>query len=264
MESLINDIRYGIRALLKQPGFSAIAVITLALGMGVNTAIFSLVHAVLLRPLPFPAWDRLLVVKDQNGKTGETFPAVSPADFFDWKNQSQSFANVAAYSGWSVTLFEGEQSEMIPATRVTDEFFNTLGVQPLLGRSFRPDEFKTGSAVVILSHGLWQRRFGGDPNIIKKTLAVEQGRVTVVGVMPPQFKLPASAELWTPVAQDSGEMRLRASRYFEAVARLKPNTTMAQAEAEMRTIAGRLAAQYPESNSNWSVRLAPLRETLIA
>ena len=264
MESLINDIRYGIRALLKQPGFSAIAVITLALGMGANTAIFSLVHAVLLRPLPFPESNRLVVVKDQNEKTGETFPAVSPADFFDWKNQSQSFANVAAYSGWPVTLLEGEQSEIIPATRVTDEFFNTLGVQPLLGRSFRRDEFKTGSAVVILSHRLWQRRFGGDPNIITKTLAVEQGRVTVVGVMPPQFKLPASAELWTPVAQDSGEMRLRASRYFEAVARLKPNTTMAQAEAEMRTIAGRLAAQYPESNSNWSVRLAPLRETLIA
>jgi putative ABC transport system permease protein len=264
MESLIKDIRYGIRSLLKQPGFSAIAVITLALGMGANTAIFSLVHAVLLRPLPFPESNRLVVVKDQNGKTGETFPAVSPADFFDWKNQSQSFTNAAAYSGWSVTLLEGERSEMIPATRVTDEFFNTLGVQPLLGRSFRPDEFRTSNAVVILSHRLWQRRFGGDPNIIMKTLAVEQGRVTVVGVMPPQFKLPASAELWIPVAQDSGEMRLRASRYFEAVARLKPNTTMAQAEAEMRTIAGRLSAQYPESNSNWSVRLAPLRETLIA
>ena len=204
-----------------------------------------------------------MVVKDQNGKTGETLPSVSPADFFDWKSQTQSFANVGAYSGWSITLLEGEESEMIPATRVTDGFFRTLGVQPLLGRTFTPNEFRTGSNVVILSHRLWQRRFGGDPNIVTKTLAFEQGRVTVIGVMPPQFKLPALAEAWTPVAQDSGEMRLRASRYFDTVARLKPNLTLGQAEAEVRTIAARLADQYPESNAHWNVRLATLRETLV-
>ena len=124
-------------------------------------------------------------------------------------------------------------------------------------------QFRTGSKVVILSHRLWQRRFGGDPNIVTKTLAIEQGRVTVVGVMPPQFKLPAYAEAWTPVAQDSGEMNLRNSRYYETVARLKENVTLAQAEAEVRTIAARLASQYPESNTNWSVHLATLRETLV-
>ena len=263
MEALLKDIRYGIRSLSKQPGFTAVVVITLALGIGVNTAIFSLVHAVLLRPLPFADSNSLVVVKDQNSKTGETLPSVSPADFFDWKSQSQSFSNAAAYSGWSITLLEGEVSELIPATRVTDEFFSTLGVPPLLGRTFTPDEFNTGSSVVILSHRLWLRRFGGDPNIINKTLALAQGRVTVVGVMPEQFKLPASAEAWTPVAQDSGEMHLRAARYFETVARLKPNVTPAQAEAEMRTIAARLASQYSESDSNWSVRLATLRETLV-
>ena len=263
METLLKDIRYGIRSLLKQPGFTAVVVITLALGIGVNTAIFSLVHAVLLRPLPFADSDRLVVVKAQNGKTGETLPSVSPADFFDWKSQSQSFSNAAAYSGWSITLLEGEESELIPATRVTDEFFTTLGVPPLLGRTFTPDEFNTGSSVVILSHRLWLRRFGGDPNIIKKTLALPEGRVTVVGVMPAQFKLPASADAWTPVAQDSGEMHLRSARYFETVARLKPNVTPAQAETEMRTIAARLASQYSESDSNWSVRVATLRETLV-
>ncbi len=263
METLFKDIRYGIRSLLKQPGFTAVVVITLALGIGVNTAIFSLVHAVLLRPLPFADSERLVVVKAQNGKTGETLPSVSPADFFDWKGQTQSFANLAAYSGWPITLLEGEESELIPATRVTDEFFSTLGVAPLLGRTFTPDEFNTGSKVVILSHRLWLRRFGGDPNIITKTLALAQGRVTVVGVMPAQFKLPASAEAWTPVAQDSGEMHLRASRYFETVARLKPNVTLAQAEAETRTVAARLASQYSESDSNWNVRLATLRETLV-
>jgi putative ABC transport system permease protein len=263
METLFKDIRYGIRSLLKQPGFTTVVVITLALGIGVNTAIFSLVHAVLLRPLPFADSNRLVVVKAQNEKTGETLPSVSPADFFDWKSQSQSYSNLAAYSGWSITLLDGEVSELIPATRVTDEFFSTLGVPPLLGRTFTPDEFNTGSSVVILSHRLWLRRFGGDPNIITKTLALAQGRVTVVGVMPAQFKLPASAEAWTPVAQDSGEMHLRAARYFETVARLKPKVTPAQAEAEMRTIAARLASQYSESDSNWSVRLATLRETLV-
>src|SRR6266436_2563414 len=200
VSNLMKDLRYGVRSLLNHPGFTALVVITLALGIGANTAIFSLVHAVLLRSLPFPESDRLVVIKEQNGKTGETLPSVSPADFFDWKRQNQSFATLAAYSGWSITLLEGEESELIPAARVTDEFFSTLGVQPLLGRTFTPDEFNTGSKVVILSHRLWQRRFGGDPNIITKTLAIDQGRMTVVGVMPPQFKLPASAEAWTPVA----------------------------------------------------------------
>ena len=263
MEGLVKDIRYGIRSLLKQPAFTVLAVVTLALGIGVNTAIFSLVHAVLLRPLPFPESERLVVVKDQNIKTGETFPSVSPADFFDSRSQSQSFTNVAAYSAGPITLLDGEESELVRAARVTDEFFMTLAVQPLLGRTFTKDEFRTGSNVVILSHRLWQRRFGGDPNIITKTLTSDQGHVIVVGVMPPQFKLPAYAEAWTPVAQDSSEMRLRSSRYYGMVGRLKPQVNMAQAEAEMRTIAERLAQQYPESNANWSVRLATLREILV-
>jgi putative ABC transport system permease protein len=263
MEALFNDLRCGLRSLLKRPGFTAGAVITLALGMGANTAIFSLVHAVLLRPLPYAESEKLVVVEDQNGKTGETIPSVSPADFFDWKSQSQSFTNVAACSGGPITLLDREESEVVPATRVTRDFFTTLRVPPLLGRTFTPDEFRAGSNVVVLSHRLWQQRFGGDPNVVTKTLASADGHLTVIGVMPPQFKLPAYAEAWTPVAEDSSEMRLRASRHFDTVGRLKPNVTLAQAEAELRTIAARLASQYPEANSNWSVRLVSLRETLI-
>jgi putative ABC transport system permease protein len=263
METLLQDLRYGARMLLKNPGFTLIAVLTLALGIGANTAIFSVVNAVLLRPLPFPESDRLVVVKDENGKTGATITYVSPGDFFDFKSQSQPFASLAAYSGLPFTLLEGDKPEIIPAVRVTDDFFGTLQVQPLLGRAFSPDEFKGNSNSIILSHRLWQRRFGSDPGVVGKTMAVETGRLTVVGVMPPEFKLPATAEAWRPVAQDSGEMRLRASRNFESVARLRPNVRLAQAEAEMRTIAARLASQYPESNANWSVRLAPLRETLV-
>jgi len=261
--SSLKDFSYGIRGLLKHPGFTAIVVITLALGIGANTAIFSLVHAVLLRSLPFPESDRLVVIKDQNVKTGETIPSVSPADLFDWRRQSQSFTALAGSSGGPITLLEGEESELIPAARVTDEFFKTLGDQPMLGRTFAPEEFRTSSNVIILSFRLWVRRFGSDPNIVTKTLAVSQGRVTVVGVMPPEFKMPAYAEAWTPFAQDSGEMQLRGSRYFETVARLKPDVTLSQAEAEIRTIEARLASQYPEADSNWSVRLTTLRETLL-
>jgi putative ABC transport system permease protein len=152
---------------------------------------------------------------------------------------------------------------VIPAERVTDQFFDVLRVQPSLGRTFKSDEYMSGGNVVILSDRLWRRRFGGDPGVIGRTLEFDSGRTTVVGVMPADFKLPASAEAWTPVWQDSGEMRLRASRYYQAVARLKPNVTFAQAEAEMRTIAARLASQYPESDSNWSVRLVSLREALV-
>jgi putative ABC transport system permease protein len=264
MRTLWHDLRYGLRVLLKSPGFTAVAVAVLALGVGATTAIFSVVNAVLLRPLPFPRAEALVVVEDVNGKTGETVPSVSPADFLDLKSQAQSFASLAAHSGGSITLLDTDQPEMIPAERVTEEFFKTLQVQPVAGRIFRPEEFKDGSNnVVILSHRLWQRRFGGDPKVVGKTLAVEQGGITVVGVMPPEFKLPDAAEAWTPVAEDSSEMRLRASRYYGTIARLKPGVTALQAEAEMRTIAARLAAQYPESDSNWSVRLTSLRETLV-
>ena len=263
VETLWQDLRYGARILVKAPAFSVLAIITLTLGIGANSAIFSVVNAVLLRPLPFPEPERLIVIKDENSKTGGTIPSVSMGDFFDWKSRSRSFAGLAAYSGWPITLLESDQPEVIPGARVTDDFFNTLQVQPLLGRAFTPDEFKTGGNVVMLSHRLWQRRFGGDPSVVGKTLAIENGRVAIIGVMPPEFKLPAWAEAWSPVAQNSGEMRLRASRYFETVARLKPNVTAVQAEAEMRTIAANLASQYPESNANWSVRLAPLRETLV-
>jgi predicted permease len=257
------DLRFGLRMLRRSPAFSAVAILTLALGVGANTAIFSVVNAVLLRPLPFPQSEELVVIKAENKKTGERFPSVSPADFFDWKSQSRSFESLSAYSGWPITLLDADRPEMVPGTRVTDQFFHALQIRPQLGRVFNPEEFKAGSNVIILSHRLWQRRFGGDPEIIGKTLAVANGSVTVVGVMPQDFKLPASAETWSPVSQDSGEMRLRASRYFEAVARLKSNVTMAEAEGEMRTISARLASQYPESDANWNVRLVPLRETLI-
>ena len=269
MESLIRDLRYASRAILKSPGMTAAAVITLALGIGANTAIFSVVNAVLLRPLPFARSDELVVVQDTNNKTREIVPSVSLADFFDFKSQTQSFTGLAAYSPWPITLLEDDRPQALSAVMVSDEFFATLGVTPLIGRSFVSEEYKKGRTdEIILSHQFWQRRFGGDPNIIGRKLSVEpgilnSGSMIVIGVMPPQFKLPTSAEAWIPLAQDSGWRTLRASRTFETIARLKPGVTLSQAEAEMRTIAARLEAQYPESDSNWSVRLMSLRETLV-
>lgn len=264
LEALWRDSRYGARSLRKSPGFTVVAVVALALGIGANSAIFSLVNAVLLRPLPFARSSELVVVEDVNGKTGETLPYVSLADLIDWRGQSRSFERVAAYSQWPITLLDADHTEVVPSALVTDEFFKTLEVRPLVGRVFTPDEFNaSGADVVVLSHRLWQRRFGGDPDIVGKKLTVEQGSITVVGVMPPDFKLPASAEAWTPVGHDSGLSRLRSSRIFQAVARLKPGVAPEQAEAEMQTIAARLAAQYPDSDSNWSVRLVPLREMLV-
>jgi putative ABC transport system permease protein len=264
MKTLWQDARYGLRVLFKNPAFTFVAALTLALGIGANTAIFSVVNAVLLRPLPFPRSNELVVAKAVNGKTGETFPSASLADFYDWKGQSQSFDGLAAYSVWPFTITEGDRPEVVPSVMVSDEFFKTLRVRPLLGRTFTPEEFKgIGGSAVILSHRLWQRRFGGDPNVIGKQLAVEQGSITIVGVMPPDFKLPASAEAWTPVGQDNGLRNLRSARIFQTVARLKPGVSQGQAEAELQTIAARLAAQYPDSDANWSVRLTSLRETLV-
>src|SRR5689334_1915399 len=160
MRTLFRDSRYGLRTLLNNPGFAFVAALTLALGIGANTAVFSVVNAVLLRPLPFPRSDELFVVKNENGKTGEAFPSVSPADFFDWKSQSNSFEGLAAYSGWPVTLLDTDRPETIAATRVTDEFFETLQVRPLVGNTFAPEQFKSGGDAIILSHSLWQRRFG--------------------------------------------------------------------------------------------------------
>ncbi|HYY59125.1 MAG TPA: ABC transporter permease, partial [Pyrinomonadaceae bacterium] len=242
MGTLLQDLRYGLRMLLKSPAFTAVAVLALALGIGANMAIFTVVNAVLLRPLPFNEANRLINIKSVNPRGGEKeFGGVSPADFFDWQRESRSFASMAAYSGDGLVLTGVEQPEMLPAARVSDGFFRTLGVKPLMGRTFQPEEFTTGGGkVIVLSHRLWQRRFGGDPNIVGKSLTIRGGSTTVVGVMPPEMKLPSWSEAWTPLAQDSSEMQLRGNRYYQVIARLKPNVSVAEAQAEISTVTTRL------------------------
>jgi putative ABC transport system permease protein len=262
MNQLWQDLRYSTRALLKRPGFAAVAVATLALGIGANTAIFSVVNAVLLRPLPYLSSPRLVYVEAGDKTKGpEQFGGVSPADFWDWQAESRAFEHLTGFTGGGFTLTGTETPETFPGLRVATNFFETFGAPPLLGRTFRPEDGVMKSAdTIVLSHRLWQRRFGGDPNIIGQTLG-DTGTV-VIGVMPPDFKFPANAECWTPLARDSAEMKLRAERYFNVVGLIKPGRTRANAEAEIKAVAARLEAQYPNSNKNTTALVTPLRERM--
>lgn len=262
MKTLWQDLRYAVRMLWQRPGFTLVAVVTLALGIGANAAIFSVVNAVLLRSLPFREAGRLVTIRGENLKSGDGFGA-SPADFRDWREQTKSFEAFASHSGGGVNLISEEQPESVPGERVTEDYFKVYDVKPLLGRTFAPDEFKVGSNVIVLSHRLWQRRFAGDPALVGKPISIGGRPVTVIGVMPPEYKQPAYAEVWTPLGQDSAELKPRGNRYFSVSARLKSGVTYEQAAAEMRVVTARLAEQYPETNSNWSARVTPLRESLV-
>lgn len=280
MQTLRQDLRYGIRALAKNPGFIVVAVFTLALGIGANTAIFSVVNAVLLRPLPYKEPDRLIAAQSVNLQSGEKF-GVSPADYLDWRQQTQAFEQVALYTFGAFSFKDTEHPEQVPGARVSTNFFQTLGVPPYLGRTFSPEEGQlNGAPAVVLSYKLWQRRFGGDRTIIGKTIesydpfsatqrtsnGVSTARstgTTVIGVMPPDFKFPGYVELWTPLALDGGEMGYRASRYMQVIGRLKAGQTIEAAQADLKTIAGRLESQYPKDDKGWTVQLMPLRQHLV-
>ena len=282
MQTLRQDLRYSVRTLVKNPGFIAVAVITLALGIGANTAIFSVVNAVLLRPLPYKDPGSLVAFRSLNLQSGENF-GVSPADYLDWQQQTQAFERIALYTFGSFSFKDTEHPEEVPGARVSTNFFQTLGVEPYLGRAFAPEEGQlNGPSAVMLSYKLWQRRFGGDRSIVGRTIEsydpfissqrsttpgasannVNTG-TTVVGVMPPDFKFPAYVELWTPLALDSGEMKYRASRYMQVVGRLKNGQTLQSAQAEMKIISSRLESQYPKDDKGWTTQLVSLREHLV-
>jgi putative ABC transport system permease protein len=266
MDTLLRDLRYGFRMLLKRPGFTVVAVVALALGIGANSAIFSVVNAVMLRPLPYADPARLISAESVNSLNAQReISGVSPADFWDWKDQSQAFEQLAALSGGGgFSLMDVDQPDVFPGARVSFNFFQTFGVQPLLGRVFTSEDGQLNAPdTVILSHRLWMRRFGGDPSVVGKTFKSEEGGTTVIGVMPPNFKFPSYAEVWTPLARNSGEMRNRSNRYFSVVGRINPDQTLESAQAELKTIASRLEAEYPQANKGWSAHLTPLRDSLI-
>src|SRR5687768_12449392 len=264
---LWQDLRYGLRMLSRSPGFTIVAVIALALGIGANTAIFSVVNTVLLRPLPYKNPDALMTVWEDATHMGFPYNTPSPANFIDWREQNTVFEGMAALAQRSFNLTGAGEPERFDGRKVSGNLFTILGVEPVLGRNFLPEEDKPGSRVVILSYGVWQRRFGGDPGIIGRALILDGESYTVVGIMPGAVNLPSmdnwQDQLWVPIAFTAEEAASRGNHYLEVIARLKPGVTRQQAQAEMTTIAARLERQYPEENTRVGIRVRQLHEQLV-
>jgi putative ABC transport system permease protein len=261
LEILWQDLRYGLRMLLKNPGFTTIAVLTLALGIGANTAIFSVVNAVLLRPLPYAESERLVWLWDTLPQL-PTAPTSLP-EFLDRKEQNRSFEQLAAFQSGNMFLDTGDGTRDTPVGLVTPETFALFRANPILGRAFTAEETLPGrSRVVVLGHAIWQNRFGADPNALGRKVELSGAAYTVIGVMPAGFSFPNQAELWRPLPIDPAKLD-RGPHYLRVVGRLKPDVTQAEAQAEMSAIAGRLARQYPEKNAGHGVKLEPLRDVIV-
>ena len=260
-----QDLRYGLRMLARNPGFTIVAVIALALGIGANSAIFSVVNTVLLRPLPYKNPERLVMVWEENSKQGFPHDTPAAANYVDWRDQNHVFESIAAMTDGIFNLTGVGDPERIDGQRVSASLFPLLGVEPQLGRAFRPEEDKPGAnQVVMISYGLWQRRFGADPGIIGKPINLNSKSFTVVGVMPRTFQFPTrNDQLWIPIAFDAKEAGNRGAHYLKVIARIKPGTTLEQAQAEMTTIAARLEQQYPETNTSIGAVVTPLHEYVV-
>jgi len=270
MDDILQDIRYAIRLCLRTPGFTAIAVIALALGIGANTAIFTIVNAVLLEPLPFRDPGRLVVLWETNVRRPGRPNVLAPANFIRWQERTTAFERMAPFYDYRVNLTGSGAPEEIVGMDVTPDFFPTLGIAPVLGRAFTADEGPEGhDAVVVLSHGLWQRRFAGDPAIVGQTLQINGRAITVVGVMPPDMRLflrknslaGKAAEMWMPFAFTEAHRNPR-GRYMSAIARLKPGVALTEAQAQMDTIAAGLATEFPQFDTGWGALLVPMHREL--
>ena len=263
MDTLIKDLRYGVRSFLKRPGFLVIAISTLALGIGATTAMFTVVNSVLLRPLQFPEPERIVLFEGVNPRMGITESSMSVPDIVDWQQQSKSFEWIAAfYSGGSI-LSTSDEVERVRATDVSAEFFPLFKTNPISGRVLQADDMQEGrDAVAVISHALWQGRFGGAADVVNRKIILNGKAATIVGIMPAGFTYPYDCEVWTPFSLEPAK-EPRDNRYVSVVTRLKPGVTMAQAQTEMDTINQRLAQNYGETNSGWGVRLTELRESLV-
>lgn len=270
---MMRDLRSAVRLLLKRPGFSLVVVVTLALGIGANTAIFSVVNAVLLSPLPYKEPQRLLAVWAKNDKQNLTQQPVSYLNYLDWKEQNHVFEHLAAIRAESFSLVgsltDKGEPERINGVRTTVNILSLLGVKPALGRDFLPEEGQPEkSAVALMSYGLWQRRYGGDPNLVGQTLTLDAKPVTVIGILPPEVKYPGlmlpptGAEIWIPFIV-SPNQNLRGFANLRLVGRLKPRVALEQAQAEMDVIARRLEQQYPQNNTNVGIGVVSLQEQLV-
>ena len=273
MQNLLQDMRFGIRMLVKKPGASLVAILTLALGIGANAAIFSIVNTVLLRPLPYKDPERLVALWENIPSQGQS--RVSPANFFDWKKQSTSFEDMSTYGGSAMTLTGVGEPEQLSGTRVSAGYFDVVGIKPMLGRAFLADEYEVGKGqVVILGDGLWRRRFGSDPQILNKSVTLDGQPLTVVGVMPPGLYpvRPTTAghlsfgedqqHYWIPMSFAAPWAAVRSAHVLGVVGRLKQGVTLDQARAEMNTIGARLEQQYP-ANKGEGILVNPFMNEMV-
>ena len=260
METLIHDLRFAVRTLVKSPGFAIVAILCLAVGIGANTTIFSVVNAMLLRPFPYADPDRIVAPHETQVKNDVDRAGFSYLDYRDLLEQSTAFSQIAAQTGRSLTFAGTEEPERVQGTAISASLFPLLGVKPVLGRNFREDEDRPGApGAVLLSDELWRRRFNGDPGVVGKTILVNAMAHTIVGVMPPRFKYPDQQVAWVPltplVYKDP-----RAERNLALLARMKPGTTIEQARAEVAGVVQRIAKQYPDTHTGWSGNVQTLRE----
>lgn len=262
-DMFLKDIQFAFRQLRKRPAFAAMIVLTLGLGIGVNTAVFGVINAVLLKPLPYRDSDRVVTIWQNNVKAGVPRNDVSPANFIDWSEQSNSFSSIAGIEPFGFSLLGEGEPERFPVWLVTRGFFEAAGGSALLGRTFTGDDYQPGKErVVIIGYNLWQRRFGGDQNLVGRKLTMNGQPYLVVGIMPAGFQLPPDREIWAPRVLGETQRQLRGPTYWNVVARLKPGTTATQAQEEMNGIAARLANQYPDTNGGMGATVVPLFEQL--
>jgi putative ABC transport system permease protein len=260
MAKLWQDLRYGFRMLTKSRGFTALAVLALALGIGANTAIFSVANAFLRKPVSFPQLDRLVAIENLAPEQTVGWNNVSPADYLDWKRQSRSFEQMAASEESNVNVTGNAEPERVLGAYVSANYFDVLRVKPAMGRAFLPEEEQPGrNQEAILSHGLWQRRFGSDPGVLGKTVALDGKSCTIVGVMSKEFDFPPAAQMWLPLALDAKSQTVRDDHSLDLVARLKPGVSFGEARAELETIESQLQQQFPKTDKGWEVKMMPLR-----
>jgi putative ABC transport system permease protein len=270
MYTLFQDLRHGVRGLLKRPGFAAVVVLTLALGVGANTAIFSIVYAVLLRPLPFPEQERLVVAWEKDITANTPFVELSVAEVRDWQAQNKSFTSLAAMPttvyGYGYVLTGRGDPVQLESAKVSGSYFSTLGAHAALGRVFdESDDHVNSPNIVVLSDRLWRERFHSDANIVGQTITLNQQGFTVIGVMPANFEFPKGVDLWKPLlaSMDPRTVENRGVTYLQVVGRLKPGITLSQAEADLNTIIARVATQHPETKAaGYRVVLTPLTDHL--
>jgi len=260
---MLQDLRYALRTLIKSPGFVAVAVIALALGIGANTVIFSSVNAMLLRPFAFQDLDRAVDVWETAPQQNQDHVSATPANFEDWEKLNTSIDLLSALHGWDVNLTGADIAERLEAFQVTSNFFPLVGIAPERGRFIAADNFANGhSSVLVLSHGFWQRHLGADPDVVGKNVLLNGQKFTVIGIMPAEFDFPVGAEAWVPLDLTVPQQADRADHYLQVIGRLKPGVPKAKAQADLETIAARLSKEYPQTNAGHSVRVTGLLDDL--